>query len=129
VLINRAKGSGTRQNMANYLRPVGQQQRLCIARALAVNPSVLLMDEPCAALDPISTLKVEERMHALKDRITIVIVTHNVQQAMRVADETAFMNMNAETRAGQLIEFGETTQIFNTPRDERTQDYISGKFG
>jgi phosphate transport system ATP-binding protein len=107
----------------------GQQQRLCIARAVAVNPEVLLMDEPCAALDPISTLKVEELMHALKDRLTIVIVTHNMQQAARVADYTAFMNMNAETRSGQLIEFGETDQIFNHPRDERTQAYISGKFG
>jgi phosphate transport system ATP-binding protein len=107
----------------------GQQQRLCIARAVAVNPSVLLMDEPCAALDPISTLKVEESMRALKQRITIVIVTHNMQQAMRVADYTAFMNMHAETRAGQLIEFGETDQIFNRPRDERTRAYIAGKFG
>ncbi len=107
----------------------GQQQRLCIARAVAVNPSVLLMDEPCAALDPLSTLKVEESMRALKERITIVIVTHNMQQASRVADYTAFMNMNAETRAGQLIEFGETEQIFNRPRDERTEAYISGKFG
>jgi phosphate transport system ATP-binding protein len=107
----------------------GQQQRLCIARAVAVNPSVLLMDEPCAALDPISTLKVEESMRALKERITIVIVTHNMQQATRVADYTAFMNMNSETRAGQLIEYGETEQIFNRPRDERTEAYISGKFG
>jgi phosphate transport system ATP-binding protein len=107
----------------------GQQQRLCIARAVAVDPTVLLMDEPCAALDPISTLKVEESMHALKERITIVIVTHNMQQASRVADYTAFMNMNPETRAGQLIEFGETNQIFNRPRDERTAAYISGKFG
>jgi phosphate transport system ATP-binding protein len=107
----------------------GQQQRLCIARAVAVNPTVLLMDEPCAALDPISTLKVEESMRALKERITIVIVTHNMQQAMRVADYTAFMNMQPETRAGQLIEFGETEQIFNRPRDERTRAYISGKFG
>jgi phosphate transport system ATP-binding protein len=107
----------------------GQQQRLCIARAVAVNPSVLLMDEPCAALDPISTLKVEESMRILRDKITIVIVTHNMQQASRVADYTAFMNMNAETRAGQLIEFGETHQIFNQPHDERTAAYISGKFG
>jgi phosphate transport system ATP-binding protein len=107
----------------------GQQQRLCIARAVAVNPAVLLMDEPCAALDPISTLKVEELMHALEKQITIVIVTHNMQQAARVADFTAFMNMNSETRAGQLIEFGETDQIFNHPRDERTEAYIAGKFG
>ncbi len=107
----------------------GQQQRLCIARAVAVNPTVLLMDEPCAALDPISTRKIEESMRALKEQITIVIVTHNMQQAMRVAEYTAFMNMQPETRAGQLIEFGETEQIFNRPRDERTRAYISGKFG
>jgi phosphate transport system ATP-binding protein len=107
----------------------GQQQRLCIARAVAVDPTVLLMDEPCAALDPISTLKVEEMMHSLKDQITIVIVTHNLQQAARVSDKTAFMNMNPETAAGQLIEFGDTHQIFNSPRDERTAAYISGKFG
>jgi phosphate transport system ATP-binding protein len=107
----------------------GQQQRLCIARAVAVNPAVLLMDEPCAALDPISTRKVEELMRSLQERITIVIVTHNLQQATRVADDTAFMNMNSETRAGQLIEFGETHQIFSRPRDERTAAYISGKFG
>jgi phosphate transport system ATP-binding protein len=107
----------------------GQQQRLCIARAVAVNPAVLLMDEPCAALDPISTLKVEELMRALKERITIIIVTHNMQQASRVGEYTAFMNMNAETRAGQLIEFGETEQIFNRPHDERTAAYIAGKFG
>jgi phosphate transport system ATP-binding protein len=107
----------------------GQQQRLCIARAIAVQPTVLLMDEPCAALDPISTRKVEDLMHALRGNITIVIVTHNMQQATRVADYTAFMNMDAETRSGQLIEFGETEQIFNKPRDPRTEAYISGKFG
>jgi phosphate transport system ATP-binding protein len=107
----------------------GQQQRMCIARAVAVNPTVLLMDEPCAALDPISTLKVEQLMRSLQERITIMIVTHNMQQATRVSDYTAFMNMNSETRAGQLIEFGETSQIFSRPADERTQAYISGKFG
>ena len=107
----------------------GQQQRLCIARAVAVEPRVLLMDEPCAALDPISTLKVEELMQSLKDRITIVIVTHNMQQASRVADYTAFMNMNPETRAGGLVEYGATQQIFNSPRDDRTRAYIEGKFG
>jgi len=107
----------------------GQQQRMCIARAVAVNPSILLMDEPCAALDPISTLKVEELMRSMQQRITIVIVTHNMQQAARVANYTAFMNMNSETRAGQLVEFGETDQIFNRPTDERTAAYISGKFG
>jgi phosphate transport system ATP-binding protein len=107
----------------------GQQQRMCIARAVAVDPTVLLMDEPCAALDPISTLKVEELMRALQQRITIMIVTHNMQQAARVADYTAFMDMNTETRAGRLVEVGETDQIFNHPRDERTAAYISGKFG
>jgi phosphate transport system ATP-binding protein len=107
----------------------GQQQRLCIARAIAVSPKVLLMDEPCAALDPISTLKVEELMHKLKEQVTIVIVTHNMQQAARVADYTAFMNMNPQTRAGSLVEFGETEQIFRHPRDKRTEDYIAGKFG
>jgi phosphate transport system ATP-binding protein len=107
----------------------GQQQRLCIARAIAVQPKVLLMDEPCAALDPISTRKVEDLMHSLKGDITIVIVTHNMQQAARVADYTAFMNMDPETRSGQLIEFGETDQIFNSPRDPRTEAYISGRFG
>src|SRR5262249_20382186 len=98
----------------------GQQQRLCISRAIAVEPKVLLMDEPCAALDPISTLKVEELMNALKDRVTIMIVTHNMQQAARVADYTAFMDMNSETRVGHLVEFGETDQIFSHPRDPRT---------
>jgi phosphate transport system ATP-binding protein len=87
------------------------------------------MDEPCAALDPISTLKVEDLMNKLKERITIAIVTHNLQQAARVSDYTAFMNMNSETHAGQVVEFGETAQIFNHPRDERTAAYISGKFG
>ena len=107
----------------------GQQQRLCIARAIAVQPKVLLMDEPCAALDPISTRKVEDLMNTLKGDITIVIVTHNMQQASRIADYTAFMNMDAETRSGQLIEFGETRQIFEEPRDPRTEAYIAGKFG
>jgi phosphate transport system ATP-binding protein len=107
----------------------GQQQRLCIARAVAVEPKVLLMDEPCAALDPISTFKVEELMQELKDRITIVIVTHNMQQAARASDYTAFMNMNTETRAGGLVEYGNTQQIFNNPRDDRTKAYIAGKFG
>jgi phosphate transport system ATP-binding protein len=107
----------------------GQQQRLCISRAIAVEPKVLLMDEPCAALDPISTLKVEELMNELKDRVTIMIVTHNMQQAARVADYTAFMDMNPETRAGHLVEFGVTDQIFSHPRDPRTAAYVSGKFG
>lgn len=101
----------------------GQQQRLCIARALAVEPKVLLMDEPAAALDPISTLKIEELILSLKEQRTIVIVTHNMQQAARIADYTAFMLM------GELIEFGPTAQVFTTPRDKRCEDYITGRFG
>lgn len=101
----------------------GQQQRLCIARALAVEPSVLLMDEPTSALDPISTAKVEELIHELKQNYTIVIVTHNMQQASRVSDYTAFFYM------GDLIEFGKTEEIFRNPKIERTQNYITGRFG
>ncbi len=107
----------------------GQQQRLCIARAIAVSPEVLLMDEPCAALDPISTLKIEELMCQLEEQFTIVIVTHNLQQAGRVADDTIFMSMNPDTRAGFIVEAGPTDQIFRAPQDERTQAYISGQFG
>ncbi|GAB4213728.1 MAG: phosphate ABC transporter ATP-binding protein PstB [Roseiflexaceae bacterium] len=107
----------------------GQQQRLCIARAIAVSPEVLLMDEPCAALDPISTLKIEELMCQLEEQFTIVIVTHNLQQAGRVADDTIFMSMNPDTRAGFIVEAGPTDQIFRAPKDERTQAYISGQFG
>jgi len=107
----------------------GQQQRLCIARAIAVKPRVLLMDEPCAALDPISTNKVEELMHSLVERITIAIVTHNMQQAERVAHYTAFMNMDPDSGTGQLIEYGETRQIFKDPHDSRTRAYVSGEFG
>jgi phosphate transport system ATP-binding protein len=106
----------------------GQQQRLCIARALAVEPEIILMDEPCSALDPISTLKIEELMVELRRRYTIVIVTHNMQQASRVSDLTAFFLMD-EDRAGQLIEFGPTEQIFTNPQDRRTEDYITGRFG
>lgn len=101
----------------------GQQQRLCIARAVAVQPDVLLMDEPCSALDPISTGKVEELMLALKKEYTIIIVTHNMQQAQRVADRTAFMYM------GEVIEYGETKQIFQNPQQELTANYVSGSFG
>jgi phosphate transport system ATP-binding protein len=101
----------------------GQQQRLCIARALAVNPEVLLMDEPCSALDPISTLRIEELIGELKERVTIVIVTHNMQQAARVADTTVFM------LDGKLVEVGSTEKLFTTPDDERTEQYVTGKFG
>ncbi|MFO7951137.1 MAG: phosphate ABC transporter ATP-binding protein PstB [Candidatus Fermentibacteraceae bacterium] len=106
----------------------GQQQRLCIARALAVKPEVILMDEPASALDPVATLKIEELITALKKDYTIVIVTHNMQQAARVSDFTAFL-LTDEQRAGNLIEFGPTKAIFTTPRDKRTEDYISGRFG
>jgi phosphate transport system ATP-binding protein len=101
----------------------GQQQRLCIARTVAVRPEVILFDEPCSALDPISTAKIEELIDELKDDYTIAIVTHNMQQAARVSDFTAFMYL------GELIEYGETTKIFTTPNDRRTQDYITGRFG
>jgi phosphate transport system ATP-binding protein len=107
----------------------GQQQRLCIARAIAPKPDVLLMDEPCSALDPIATLKIEELMLELRREYTIVIVTHNMQQAARASDETAFMLMHPQTRAGQLVEFGPTSQIFTHPKDQRTEDYVTGRFG
>src|SRR5690242_683851 len=107
----------------------GQQQRLCIARAIAPGPEVLLMDEPCSALDPIATLKIEELMLELRREYTIVIVTHNMQQAARASDLTAFMLMQPETRAGQLIEVGPTKQIFTRPSDKRTEDYVTGRFG
>ena len=106
----------------------GQQQRLCIARALAVQPQIILMDEPCSALDPISTLAIEELMRELSRDYTIVIVTHNMQQAARVSDFTAFLNPR-EDKISELIEFGETRQIFTNPRDERTEAYITGRFG
>ena len=106
----------------------GQQQRLCIARALAVEPQIILMDEPCSALDPISTLAIEELMRELSKDYSIVIVTHNMQQAARVSDYTAFLNPR-EDKVSELIEYGETRQIFTTPRDERTEAYITGRFG
>ena len=106
----------------------GQQQRLCIARALAVKPKVLLMDEPCSALDPISTLKVEELIKTLKSQLTIAIVTHNMQQASRVSDYTAFFNAD-ESRIGQLVEFDTTEKIFTDPMDLQTRDYVAGRFG
>jgi phosphate transport system ATP-binding protein len=106
----------------------GQQQRLCIARALAVKPKVLLMDEPCSALDPIATSKIEDLMHSLRNELTIVIVTHNMQQAARISDYTAFFTTD-ESRIGQMVEFSSTKQIFSTPVDQRTNDYVSGRFG
>jgi phosphate transport system ATP-binding protein len=106
----------------------GQQQRLCIARTLAVEPEVILMDEPCSALDPIATIKIEELIHHLKARFTIVIVTHNMQQAARVADYTAFM-LAGEDRTGRLIEYGRTADLFTRPVDTRTEAYITGRFG
>jgi phosphate transport system ATP-binding protein len=110
----------------------GQQQRLCIARAIAMQPEVLLMDEPCSALDPISTLKVEELMNELKEKYTIIIVTHNMQQATRVADMTAFYNAVATDRGnkvGYLVEFNKTESIFSNPQEQETKDYVSGRFG
>jgi phosphate transport system ATP-binding protein len=107
----------------------GQQQRLCIARAIAVEPSVLLMDEPCSALDPISTLAIEDLISELKARYTIVIVTHNMQQAARVSDRTAFFNLAGVGQPGRLIEYDDTAKIFSNPGEKATEDYISGRFG
>ena len=101
----------------------GQQQRLCIARALAIEPEIILMDEPTSALDPISTAKIEDLMEELKKKYTVIIVTHNMQQAVRVADYTAFFLL------GELVEYGETKQVFSYPKDKRTEDYITGRFG
>jgi len=101
----------------------GQQQRICIARALAVQPEVLLMDEPTSALDPISTSKIEDLMEDLKKKYTVIVVTHNMQQATRVSDQTAFFLV------GEMVEFGDTKQIFSYPQDKRTEDYITGRFG
>ncbi|MDQ4492244.1 phosphate ABC transporter ATP-binding protein PstB [Sinomonas sp. ASV486] len=107
----------------------GQQQRLCIARAIAVKPDVLLMDEPCSALDPISTLAIEDLIEELKENYTVVIVTHNMQQAARVSDKTAFFNIAGTGKPGHLIEYDDTTTIFNNPKDKQTEDYVSGRFG
>jgi phosphate transport system ATP-binding protein len=107
----------------------GQQQRLCIARAIAVEPQVLLMDEPCSALDPISTLAIEDLIHQLKDSYTIIIVTHNMQQAARVSDRTAFFTIAGAGKPGRLIEMGETAEMFSRPTEKATEDYITGRFG
>ena len=107
----------------------GQQQRLCIARAIAVKPQVLLMDEPCSALDPISTLAIEDLIEDLKQKYTIVIVTHNMQQASRVSDKTAFFNIAGTGKPGNLIEYNDTTTIFSNPSVQATEDYVSGRFG
>ncbi len=121
-------------NESGYSLSGGQQQRLCIARTIAIEPDVILMDEPCSALDPISTLKIEETIHELKNSYTIIIVTHNMQQALRVSDMTAFYNaeaneINTSSKVGYLVEFDKTEKIFNSPSQKATQDYISGKFG
>jgi phosphate transport system ATP-binding protein len=107
----------------------GQQQRLCIARAIAVSPQVILMDEPCSALDPISTLAIEDLINELKSEYTVVIVTHNMQQAARVSDKTAFFNIAGTGKPGKLIEYDDTTTIFNKPSIKATEDYVSGRFG
>ncbi|MGO4957876.1 phosphate ABC transporter ATP-binding protein PstB [Luteococcus sp. Sow4_B9] len=107
----------------------GQQQRLCIARATAVRPDVLLMDEPCSALDPISTLAIEDLIKELREEYTIVIVTHNMQQAARVSDTTAFFNLEAQGKPGRLVEMGPTDKIFSNPDEKATEDYITGRFG
>ncbi|MGD7734024.1 phosphate ABC transporter ATP-binding protein PstB [Propionibacteriaceae bacterium G57] len=107
----------------------GQQQRLCIARAIAVSPQVILMDEPCSALDPISTLAIEDLIQELKQQYTVVIVTHNMQQAARVSDRTAFFNLSAQGKPGELVEIDDTEKIFSNPAKKATEDYISGRFG
>ena len=121
-------------NESGYSLSGGQQQRLCIARTIAIEPDVILMDEPCSALDPLSTLKIEETIHELKKNYTIIIVTHNMQQANRVSDFTAFFNTekrgkDISGKVGFLVEFGKTKNMFNSPKQKSTQDYISGKFG
>jgi phosphate transport system ATP-binding protein len=107
----------------------GQQQRLCIARTIAVEPQVVLMDEPCSALDPISTLAIEDLMFKLKDRFTIIIVTHNMQQAARVSDKTGFFSIDKTGDPGRLIEYDDTQKIFSNPAEKKTEDYITGRFG
>ena len=121
-------------NESGYSLSGGQQQRLCIARTIAIEPDVILMDEPCSALDPLSTLKIEETIHELKKNFTIIIVTHNMQQANRVSDFTAFFNTEKKGKdrggkIGFLVEFSKTKSMFNSPKQKSTQDYISGKFG
>lgn len=107
----------------------GQQQRLCIARTIAVKPEIILMDEPCSALDPIATLKIEELMKQLQEQYTIIIVTHNMQQAARASDYTAFLNMDAEDRCGYMVEFSDTSTMFTNPQHKQTEEYITGRFG
>ena len=121
-------------NESGYSLSGGQQQRLCIARTIAIEPDVILMDEPCSALDPISTIKIEETIHELKKNYTIVIVTHNMQQALRVSDVTAFFNATEnegsdDGKVGYLVEFDETKKIFNSPKEKATKEYVTGKFG
>jgi phosphate transport system ATP-binding protein len=115
-------------HQSGYSLSGGQQQRLCIARAIAIRPQIILMDEPASALDPIATLKIEDLMRELAEDYTIIVVTHNMQQAARVSDYTAFFMMD-EDRAGYLVEYGPTGEIFTQPRDRRTEDYITGRFG
>ena len=113
---------------SGYSLSGGQQQRLCIARAIAVQPDIILMDEPCSALDPIATLRIEDLMRELAEKYTIIIVTHNMQQAARVADYTAFFMVD-DARAGHMVEYGDSKRIFTNPHDKRTEDYITGRFG
>jgi phosphate transport system ATP-binding protein len=118
-----------RLNRAGTSLSGGQQQRLCIARAIAVKPDVILMDEPCSALDPISTLAIEDLIGELKEQYTVVIVTHNMQQASRVSDRTAFFNLEAQGLPGRLVEIDDTETIFSNPNKKATEDYITGRFG
>ncbi|MGJ3239999.1 MAG: phosphate ABC transporter ATP-binding protein PstB [Anaerolineae bacterium] len=139
IVENSLRGAALWDEVKNDLKKSGlalsggQQQRLCIARTIAVNPEVILMDEPCSALDPIATQRIEELMRELQETYTIVIVTHNMQQAQRVSDYTAFFNIRkkdaGDVRWGELVEMNDTDQIFNNPQSEETADYISGRFG